>query len=287
MRRRKNVGWVRALVLPSSKDRPGRMGRGAHWLLRRRAAGGLGVHEQLLAAGNRLRAGAERAPGGLPGPGRRQRPDRRAGQAGNAARSGRRDGGHVHARPGRPASPGALGDLALRPRWPDQQGRHDRPCRGQPRRPGSGHPERGSQDADLHRAVRRRSAAERPAGRCGDREHHHGERRLPERAPRDRARACRLVLRVPALRVRRAPSAHLGAGGDRGGHLGHQRPHARHLDRELGARRSPSSWRSAWAWTTRCSSSAGTATACSPGRRPRTPPSPRSTLRAAPCCLPG
>ena len=50
---------------------------------------------------------------------------------------------------------------------------------------------------------------------------------------------------------------------------------------------SPSSWRSAWAWTTRCSSSAGTATGCSPGRRPRTPPSPRSTPPAAPCCWPG
>ena len=114
-----------------------------------------------------------------------------------------------------------------------------------------------------------------------------GRRRLHQRTAGDRARACRVVLRVPALGVRGAPAADLGAGGDRSRHLDRQRPHARRLDRELGARRSPSSWRSAWAWTTRCSSSPGTATGCSPGRRPRTPPSPRSTPPAAPCCWPG
>ena len=139
---------------------------------------------------------------GLPGPGRRQRPDRRAGQAGDAALCGRRDRGHVHARPGRPASRRALGDLSLRSGRPDQQGRHDRPGHGEPQRPGPEHPELGRPQADLHRQVRRQPAAERPARRGGDREHHVGRHELHQRAAGDRARAGRVVLRVPPLGAR-------------------------------------------------------------------------------------
>ncbi len=204
--------------------------------LRPQPANRIGVLKRRLAAWHRLGEGPAGADEGLPGPGRRQRPDRRAGQARDAALAGRPDRGHVHARPGRPASRRALGDLGLRSGRPDQQGRHDRPRYGEPQRPGSEHPEPGRQQADIHRQVRRQSAAERPARRCGGREHRVGGHRLHQRAAGDRARAGRVVLRVPPLGVRCAPSGDLGAGGDRSRQLHRQHPHARHLDRGLGAR---------------------------------------------------
>ncbi len=195
----------------------------------------IGVLKQRLAAGHRLGEGPAGADDGLPGPGRRQRPDCRAGQAGDAAFCGRRDRGHVHARPGRPPSRCALGDLPLQAGRPGQQGRHDRPGHGEPQRPGPEHPELGRPQADLHRQVRRQPAAERPARRGGDREHHVGGHELHQRAAGDRARAGRVVLRVPPLGARCGPTGDLGAGGDRSRQLHHQHPHARHLDRWLGA----------------------------------------------------
>ena len=203
---------------------------------RRQPARRIGVLKQRLAAWHRLGEGPAGADDGLSGPGRRQRPDRRAGQARDAAFSGRPDRGHVHARPGRPASRRALSDLSLRSGRPDQQGRHDRPGHGEPQRPGSEYPELGRQQAAIHRPVRRQSAAERPARRCGDREHHVGGHELHQRTAGDRARAGRLVLRVPPLGARGGPSGDLGAGGDRSRQLHRQHPHARRLDRELGAR---------------------------------------------------